>query len=191
MNKNDVLAILGKDVDDSVKQKISEALDGFSKAEAERIKQLEAQLSGESKKKSELENTNNELLTKIKELQKGQETVGNEKLNLEQKIQILMENQQKMAERLETSEREKHIAQIQNVRTQKVAELTTELNLNSGMTKHLINTLQTDIEFEDSLKEFKQAVQETKAQLVNAAQPATPPVNTIGSASNITGIKMI
>lgn len=191
MNKSDVLAILGKDIDDSVKQKISDALDVFSKTESERIKQLEAQLSGESKKKSELENANNELLTKIKELQKGQETVGNEKLNLEQKIQVLMENQQKMAERLETSEREKHIAQIQNARTQKVAELTTELNLNAGMTKHLINTLQTDLEFEDSLNEFKQAVQETKAQLVNSMQPQTPPVNTIGSSGSITGIKMI
>lgn len=194
MDKNEFLSIL-ENVDNSIKQKASQAWDSMQKMQsehAERIKQLEAQLSGESKKKSELENVNNELVTKIQELQKGHETVGNEKLNLEQKIQVLMENQQRMSERLEASEREKHMAQIQNVRTQKVAELTTELNLNSGMTKHLINTLQTDLEFEDSLNEFKKAVQETKAQLVNSIQPVTPPVTSFGTSSgSITGVKMI
>lgn len=194
MNKEEFLSVLGG-ADESVKNKMSEFWDSVDKSRmeyTERIKQLEAQLSGESRKKSELETHTGELMEKIKELQQVREIAGTEKMNLEQKIQILMDNQQKMSERLETAEREKQIAQIQNVRTQQVAELTAELNLNSGMTKHLINTLQTDAEFENSLSEFKKAAQETKAQIMSSAQPKTPPVGTFGSSKGeIIGIQIV
>lgn len=188
MTKEQYLEIFGSVTDENLKKMLETSFEAVQKSVAEERKQLESQLSGESKKKSELENTLKEMQIQIENLSKEKNATSQEKLTIQEQLDLMRKSQKELVEKLEASERAKALSELTATRSQRVAELTNKLELTPGMTKHLINPLVSEDDFNAMLTEFETSTLEVKAKMSAGTQPPTTPNTTPSSGNGINGI---